>query len=151
MRHHDAPTRLLDWSDGALIALHFALSNKTKDALRDQGTKQRCEPRVYVLGPERLKDCLNRSSENGRHARENWGKYVEKHRPLNTGETGKKSGNTLICPPTKKNARNCPFRSYPWSWIFHISHGVSQPSAADSSCSETIPFGSPRSIRNKTS
>jgi hypothetical protein len=51
MQHHGAPTRLLDWTDGALIALHFALREKPKG-----------EPDpafVYVLEPDRLKDQLN--------------------------------------------------------------------------------------------
>ena len=48
MQHHRVPTRLLDWSDGSLIALHFAVSNRTDENDR----------LVYVLDPAWLDDQL---------------------------------------------------------------------------------------------
>jgi hypothetical protein len=51
MRHHSAPTRLLDWSDGALIALHFATQRRETD---DQ-----VDAVVYVLEPDELKKQLH--------------------------------------------------------------------------------------------
>jgi FRG domain len=54
MQHHGAPTRLLDWSDGALMALHFALRNKSDDSH---------DARVYILDPDALAKRLKQSSD----------------------------------------------------------------------------------------
>jgi len=51
MQHHGCPTRLLDWSDGALIALHFALTSASSYKSTDDCV-------VYALDPNWLDDEL---------------------------------------------------------------------------------------------
>jgi hypothetical protein len=46
MQHHGVPIRLLDWSDGALIALHFAVGRKT--ASSESGSVVHCTRRFGV-------------------------------------------------------------------------------------------------------
>src|SRR5271166_5433292 len=47
MQHYGAPTRLLDWSDGALIALYFAVRDRPKDKNQDGAC-------IWMLDPYRL-------------------------------------------------------------------------------------------------
>ncbi|HMD71673.1 MAG TPA: FRG domain-containing protein [Bryobacteraceae bacterium] len=69
MQHHSGPTRLLDWSDGALMALHFALRNKKDN--EDNAL-------VYVLEPYRLSEYL-KSLPDIKLFEEAWKPYVAKH------------------------------------------------------------------------
>lgn len=69
MQHHGGPTRLLDWSDGSLMALHFALRNKQGD---------NSDPVVYVLDPYRLMDKLD-SLPDTPLMEEKWKEYIEAH------------------------------------------------------------------------
>lgn len=69
MQHHGGPTRLLDWSDGSLMALHFALRNK-------QGNEG--DSLVYVLEPYRLMDTLDALPDTALRE-QNWNEHVKAH------------------------------------------------------------------------
>jgi hypothetical protein len=69
MQHQSGPARLLDWSDGALLALHFALRDKAKDAYNA------C---VYVLESYRLMEKIEELPDV-KLLKEDWKSYLGKH------------------------------------------------------------------------
>jgi hypothetical protein len=71
MQHHGAPTRLLDWSDGALIALHFAV--------RDKPMPPKTGSIIYVLDPYWLIRLLKNHPDR-KDAENRWKKYLEKEK-----------------------------------------------------------------------
>lgn len=70
-QHHGAPTRLLDWSDGALVALHFAVRNKTAPITTDAT--------MYVLDPYWLLKYVKKAHSYA-DAKKNWNQYRRKRK-----------------------------------------------------------------------
>jgi FRG domain len=63
VQHHGGPTRLLDWSDGSLMAAHFATRSKSKMEDLSQGSV------VYVLDPHWLVEHLDNHPDAKKHRR----------------------------------------------------------------------------------
>lgn len=76
MQHHGVPTRLLDWSDGGLIALHFAV--------RDKPIPPKTGSIIYVLDPYWLMRYLDGHPDR-KDAKARWKKFWTKN-PYDLGE-----------------------------------------------------------------
>jgi hypothetical protein len=112
MQHHDAPARLLDWSDGALMALHFAVRNKRDDSY---------DAFVYVLEPYRLMEQIEALPERDL-IKKHWEAYVDK-RPSYALE--KHLWDTSYLPIEKEDVGDLPCPAPPLVLDFpHITRRV---------------------------
>jgi len=59
LRHHRAPSRLLDWSKGSLVALHFAIGKKLNRTADKRDRRQNAA--VWILEPRRLAELTTKS------------------------------------------------------------------------------------------
>ena len=115
MQHHGGPTRILDWSDGALIALHFAVREKSEPI--KSGSV------IYVLDPWWLNDCLG-GDRDRKDAIKRWGKYIKNTHPCDMDED---EWDRLYLPSNKDDVKEPLLRTpvIPLLWDSpHVSRRV---------------------------
>lgn len=119
MQHHGVPTRLLDWSDGALIALHFAV--------RDKPLPTTSSSVIHVLDPYHLLQELEQHSDR-KDAIDRWEQYckIDPHR------LDSEDWHRLYLPIDKEEARN-PLLATPKIPLLWDSPHVSRRVAAQRS------------------
>jgi hypothetical protein len=93
MQLYGVPTRLLDWSDGALIALHFAVRDKPRPATSGSI--------VYVLDPHWLVGALKEDPEQ-KSAKNRWREYCKQ----NPESTDEEEWDRLYLPEDEDDARD---------------------------------------------
>jgi len=76
MQHHGVPTRILDWTDGALIALHFAVSHK-KDFV------PQTDSIIYAIDPYWLLKRQKKDPDR-KDAEKRWETYWKENHPSDT-------------------------------------------------------------------
>jgi hypothetical protein len=77
MQHRGVPTRLLDWTDGALIASHFAI--------RDKPPVAKSSSTVFVLDSDWLSDLL-KTHPDQQDAKRRWKLYLDEKKPYDMDE-----------------------------------------------------------------
>ena len=116
MQHHGVPTRLLDWTDGALIALHFAVRNKEMQPERGSI--------IYVPDPYWLQKIL-RIHANRKDAIARWKKFWKDEK--NRCNTCEDDWDRLYLPADADDARNPLLATpeVPMLWdLHHITRRV---------------------------
>jgi FRG domain len=112
-QHHGVPTGLLDWSDGALVALHFAVRNKVPPIKTDST--------IYVLDPYWLLRDTKRSSSYD-DAKKSWNKYCRKRKYEGLS---KDDWDDIYLPWDKTERKELPLPPAPLLWDSpHVSRRV---------------------------
>lgn len=100
MQHYGVPTRILDWTDGSLIALHFAIRKKPR--------LPRSASIVYVLDPYWLLLLLEKHPDR-KNTELRWKDYLKKNRQ---GMWDDDDWERLYLPLDKDEARD-PLQAVP--------------------------------------
>ena len=94
LQHHGGATRLLDWSDGALMAVHFAI--------RDPSGNDDEDAYIYVLDPDGLNERLKAMhGESGLEAR--WCAYVKDSQSKGTTDIKEDEWEDAFLPSDKED------------------------------------------------